>query len=501
MTTEFLFFEIMNNKFVKTMRKQLQILILLLLSSLAYPQVWTPPVDISNLSGYSIEPDMAIDNNGVIHVVWSYRINDNYWKIMYSKSVDGGITWGTPYDVVKNTSLWMSQPHIACDNDGRFLYLTYDYNTGDPGNMLIYLIICDRGQWSSPMLISTDMPGSEYNKVILDNNDRVYVFWIYAGAYTFYRYQENDEWSVIMHPYYNNLQDLYSLSCCKVDSANILKWVGYSTLEMPTGYYNQAYFEFNPATNQWSVPYIFTGRKASIGNAIALDKNGNPQIAFREITNDSTPPNTGTFYTSKINQQWSKPELVIENDPEYQQIIATGENIHIVDVEKTEDGFKLVHYKKNNAIWESLIVDTCFIINFPNLKFWNNQLMMVYSKTWKTGYNQFGSDIFFTRYDIPTGIAEPTPAISDFKIYPNPGKAPIMIDFSIGKQEKIEVSIYDLNGRKIVTVVNEDKTPGRYQTLWNGRDQNGKEVNSGLYLVRLQWGRNSVTRPVEYSKQ
>jgi len=501
MTTEFLFFEIMNNKFVKTMRKQLQILILLLLSSLAYPQVWTPPVDISNTMGYSMEPDMVIDHNGVIHVVWAYKINDNYWKIMYSKSEDDGLTWSTPYDVLQNTSLWMSQPHIACDNSGRFLYVTYDYNTMDPESMLVYMVICDRGQWGTPILISNDMPGSDYNKVIVDNNNKIYVFWGNSSIKNYYRYLENDEWSDIKQPYYNNLPDFYALYNCSVDSANILKWAGYSTQEMPMGYYNQAYFEFNPATNQWSVPYIFTGRKASIGNAIALDKNGNPQIAFREITNDSTPPNTGTFYTSSINQQWSKPELINENNPEGQQIaIDQNSNTHIINTEKTSNGQQLVHYEKITGQWIKTVVDNSeYMIPSSKLIFKKNKLYLTYVHCDTPG--GIDENIYFTTFDILTGTTESTTAISDFKIYPNPGKAPVMIDFSIDKQEKTEISIYDLNGRKITTLINEDKTPGRYQTLWNGRDQNGKEVNSGLYLVRLQWGRNSVTRPVEYSKQ
>ena len=484
------------------MKKQLQILILLLLSSLAYPQVWTPPVNISNLSGYCMDPNMVIDHNGVIHAVWSYRIdNDNYWKIMYSKSEDDGLTWSAPYDVLQNTSLWMSQPHIACDNSGRFLYVTYDYNTMDPANMLVYMVICDRGQWGIPIQICNNMLGSYYNNVIVDNDNKVYAFWSNHNLKTFYRYLENDEWSDIKQPYYNNLPDFYALYNCRVDSANTLKWAGYSTQGMSTGYYNQAYFEFNPATNQWSIPYIFTGRKASIGNAIDLDKNGNPQIAFREITNDSTPPNTGTFYTSGINQQWSKPELVIENDPECQQIaIDQNDQPNIVDMEENGNGFKLVHYQKINNKWVSTTIDTAGNILYGGkLLFYKNCLYLTYFKSQIPG--EMHSDVVLTKYDVITGLEQLKKEDINLTIFPNPFETETNVAFSLNQKTSINLSVYDLNGRQIITLINEDKTPGRYQTLWNGRDQNGKEVNSGLYLVHLQWGRNTVTRPVEYSKQ
>jgi hypothetical protein len=48
--------------------------------------------------------------------------------------------------------------------------------------------------------------------------------------------------------------------------------------------------------------------------------------------------------------------------------------------------------------------------------------------------------------------------------------------------------------------MNENKKPGEYRLIWNGKDLNGKEVMPGLYLVRLQSGRNIATKPVEIIK-
>jgi hypothetical protein len=61
-----------------------------------YAQQWTEPINISNLGGYSKDPDMVIDHTGVIHVVWSYHVEASHWLIMYTCSEDDGLTWSEP---------------------------------------------------------------------------------------------------------------------------------------------------------------------------------------------------------------------------------------------------------------------------------------------------------------------------------------------------------------------------------------------------------------------
>ncbi|NQU88129.1 MAG: hypothetical protein HQ541_20470 [Mariniphaga sp.] len=62
------------------------------------------------------------------------------------------------------------------------------------------------------------------------------------------------------------------------------------------------------------------------------------------------------------------------------------------------------------------------------------------------------------------------------------------------------MKIYTIQGKLINTLIDENNAPGRYQIMWNGTDKNGKEVNSGLYLIRLQAGRQVMTRSVEIIK-
>lgn len=72
--------------------------------------------------------------------------------------------------------------------------------------------------------------------------------------------------------------------------------------------------------------------------------------------------------------------------------------------------------------------------------------------------------------------------------YPNPfnGSTTIQYDIPDGMhQTKMIIQVYNLLGQKIKTLVYEEQDPGRYTVKWDGTDQNGRSVSSGVYFYRL----------------
>ena len=66
--------------------------------------------------------------------------------------------------------------------------------------------------------------------------------------------------------------------------------------------------------------------------------------------------------------------------------------------------------------------------------------------------------------------------------YPNPFNPTTNIKFAIEKSSSTEVSVFDVLGRKVATLVNnEELTPGYYSVRWNGTDDRGASVGSGIY--------------------
>ena len=69
--------------------------------------------------------------------------------------------------------------------------------------------------------------------------------------------------------------------------------------------------------------------------------------------------------------------------------------------------------------------------------------------------------------------------------YPNPFNPTTTISFSIQNNSKIELSIFNIKGQKIRSLLNDQITAGEHSIVWNGQDASGKKVGSGVYLYKL----------------
>lgn len=80
--------------------------------------------------------------------------------------------------------------------------------------------------------------------------------------------------------------------------------------------------------------------------------------------------------------------------------------------------------------------------------------------------------------------------------YPNPFNPATVIRYSIpkGSESRVLLSIYNLHGRLVRTLIDEVKSFGTYSISWDGKDVRGISVSSGLYFYRLQVGDFTSTR-------
>lgn len=70
--------------------------------------------------------------------------------------------------------------------------------------------------------------------------------------------------------------------------------------------------------------------------------------------------------------------------------------------------------------------------------------------------------------------------------YPNPFNPETTIMFTTGNNANIEISIYNIKGQKIKTLANEKMEAGEHQVVWNGTDDNGNSVSSGIYFYKMR---------------
>ena len=74
--------------------------------------------------------------------------------------------------------------------------------------------------------------------------------------------------------------------------------------------------------------------------------------------------------------------------------------------------------------------------------------------------------------------------------HPNPFNPSTTIDYTVpgGEAALVRLGIYDLRGRLVRTLVDENREPGCYSVHWDGRDNRGKVLSSGVYLYRIEAG-------------
>lgn len=69
--------------------------------------------------------------------------------------------------------------------------------------------------------------------------------------------------------------------------------------------------------------------------------------------------------------------------------------------------------------------------------------------------------------------------------YPNPFNPTTTLSFSLPAEMVCNLEIYNVRGQKVKTLLNENKMAGRHSIVWDGKDDNGRSVSSGVYFYRL----------------
>jgi hypothetical protein len=72
--------------------------------------------------------------------------------------------------------------------------------------------------------------------------------------------------------------------------------------------------------------------------------------------------------------------------------------------------------------------------------------------------------------------------------YPNPASGAMRIAYTLPKETRVRLNVYNVAGQLVRSVKDGVEKPGAYQASWDGKDQNGRRVSSGVYLYRMEAG-------------
>jgi hypothetical protein len=85
--------------------------------------------------------------------------------------------------------------------------------------------------------------------------------------------------------------------------------------------------------------------------------------------------------------------------------------------------------------------------------------------------------------------------------YPNPFNPSTTISYQLAKQENVTLSIFNLMGEEIITLVNNrTQNSGQHKVVWDGKDTNGLSVSAGLYLYQIKIGNYIESKKMAFIK-
>ncbi len=86
------------------------------------------------------------------------------------------------------------------------------------------------------------------------------------------------------------------------------------------------------------------------------------------------------------------------------------------------------------------------------------------------------------------------------KNYPNPFNPTTNILFNVAEEGLVDIKVYNIKGQVVKSLLNEKRTVGGHRVVWNGDNNRGLKVASGVYFVRLKQENNQITRKILLTK-
>ena len=150
-----------------------------------------------------------------------------------------------------------------------------------------------------------------------------------------------------------------------------------------------------------------------------------------------------------------------------------GEGLRIVDLANPEEPHEIAYY------------DTYLPNEYGYHGCWS---VYPYFESGKIIASDMQSGLFVLDYQPPLAIDESVPPNQFYlkQNYPNPLNPTTITEFSLGSDSFVNLAVFDVTGKTIKTLVNSFQTAGIHHSQWNGTNDIGMSVPSGIYFLTLE---------------
>lgn len=107
----------------------------------------------------------------------------------------------------------------------------------------------------------------------------------------------------------------------------------------------------------------------------------------------------------------------------------------------------------------------------------------------------------FLFYDAEGTPSADAPLLTKLNsVYPNPFNPSTTIDFSLKEDARVRLAIYNLKGQLVRQLLDEERNADSYQIVWDGKNDKGQNMSSGVYLLNMQAGKHNEFRRIMMMK-
>ncbi|HQV33524.1 MAG TPA: T9SS type A sorting domain-containing protein [Calditrichia bacterium] len=139
---------------------------------------------------------------------------------------------------------------------------------------------------------------------------------------------------------------------------------------------------------------------------------------------------------------------------------------------------------RNTGEWTNYVTDSVAVTLNPG---YDNTIRF------ETTGNDFGNLDEVTILPQPLTAIEPSDGTIPiryklFQNQPNPFNPATLIRYHLPHPGRVQLAVYNIIGQRIIYLVDEEQRAGEKMVRWDGMDQRGRPVGSGIYIYRLQVG-------------